>query len=70
MSGSRESLWHINDSAFQVFNKKHKLNRLTAASLVKKALPISQLQGQQFHQSAGKQKSLSWRHGLLGQKKQ
>jgi len=40
MNGARESLWHINQRAFQVFNRERKQNRHSATSLVRRAFPF------------------------------
>jgi RNA-directed DNA polymerase len=39
MDGARNSLWHINNRAFKVFNKETKQNRYTSEQLVRKAFP-------------------------------
>lgn len=39
MEGTRDSLWHINNRAFKVFNKGKRQNRLSARELVSKAFP-------------------------------
>jgi group II intron reverse transcriptase/maturase len=39
MSGSRFSLWHMNNRAFRVFNKESKQDRYTSKKLVEKAFP-------------------------------
>jgi RNA-directed DNA polymerase len=39
MDGARNSLWHINNRTFKVFNKETKQNRYTSEQLVRKAFP-------------------------------
>ncbi len=40
MDGARNSLWHINNKAFKVFNKEKKQSRHTSRKLVKQAFPL------------------------------
>jgi len=39
MDGSRNSLWHMNNRAFKVFNKETKQNRHSSRKLIEKAFP-------------------------------
>jgi RNA-directed DNA polymerase len=39
MSGSRNSLWHINHRTWKVFNKETKLNKRLTTELIRKAFP-------------------------------
>jgi RNA-directed DNA polymerase len=39
MDGSRNSLWHMNNRAFKVFNQETKQNRYTSRKLIEQAFP-------------------------------
>ena len=65
MNGSRNSLWHINQRAWKVFQKETKQNRLSTNKLIKKAFPAVPYSENKHMQRQRREISLRRRYDLL-----